>query len=85
MVNKRKCLEVYIVRFDATVCRADSKDCSRCFQLCSGGSVTDLVKSHIKDGGGHLPELVLAYVIKETLNVSIKDLSINVIAKQQNN
>ena len=51
------------------------------FQLCAGGSVTDLVKSRIKDGGGHLPELVLAYVIKETLNVSIKDLSINVIVK----
>ena len=43
--------------------------------------MTDLVKSRIKDGGGHLPELILAYVIKETLNVSIKDLSINLIVK----
>ena len=67
--------------FDVIVCVADSRDCFRCFQLCAGGSVTDLVKSRIKDGGGHLPELILAYVIKETLNVSIKDLSINVIVK----
>ena len=48
--------------------------------------MTDLVKSRIKDGGGHLPEVVLAYVIRETLNVSIKGLSNNVIVnKLQNN
>ena len=43
---------------------------ARVFQLCSGGSVTDLIQTLARIGQT-LTELQIAYIIKETIDVSV--------------
>lgn len=38
-------------------------------QLCSGGSVTDLIQT-LKRSNDRLPEMLIAFILKETMDVS---------------
>lgn len=40
------------------------------YQLCTGGSVTDLVQA-LKKGKTCLPEAIIAFILKETMDVSV--------------
>lgn len=45
--------------------------CLPVHQLCTGGSVTDLVQA-LKKGKTCLPEAIIAFILKETIDVSTR-------------
>lgn len=65
-------------KFYGIYSRDENKEIWFALELCSGGSITDIVKRNL-ESGHRLPEHILSYILKETMTALIKLHSANII------